>query len=324
MSRKAINRAWQHRYNDDATFQMSQLRGNHPVRNVLHMQCCYPETVRRLNDKKKSAAAAAVTTVAGTNTYYCNSNGSRSSRRRSRSSNNNNDGDNHHLRRNNSRDSISLLSASSRCQPSATTSTNVVNGSGRRIKTSPPNNCTPLPPQQSPPSSAPPINISSSSRKDTNAKVRVEKVSVETKQRVANEFQFCRAKMAHNRIKGREAEVDGILTGKSPLLEGNKKMPLFPARATHQQLLGLVRRPSHPDKPAPKAPEERKWLGDNIGWEGERPTCVCVCVCVVRSICDVGGDIGSCFWVLSRVGCSDPDPRRLSLDVFLTHAEQSK
>lgn len=64
----------------------------------------------------------------------------------------------------------------------------------------------------------------------------------------------------------REAEVDDILTGRSPL---DNKLPLFPAKATHQQLLGLVQRPSHPDKPAPKVPKERKWLGDNVGWEGK-------------------------------------------------------
>lgn len=66
-------------------------------------------------------------------------------------------------------------------------------------------------------------------------------------------------------MQTREAEVDGILTGKSPL---EKKLPLFPAKATHQQLLGLVQRPSHPDKPAPMVPRE-KWLGNNIGWEGK-------------------------------------------------------
>lgn len=66
--------------------------------------------------------------------------------------------------------------------------------------------------------------------------------------------------------QSREAEVDGILTGKSPLA---KKLPLFPAKATHQQLLGLVHQPSHPDQPAPTVPKERKWLGNNVGWEGE-------------------------------------------------------
>lgn len=67
-------------------------------------------------------------------------------------------------------------------------------------------------------------------------------------------------------VPTREAEVDGILTGKSPL---EKKLPLFPAKATHQQLLGLVHRPSHPDRPAPTVPRERKWLGNNVGWEGK-------------------------------------------------------
>lgn len=64
--------------------------------------------------------------------------------------------------------------------------------------------------------------------------------------------------------------MDGILTGTSPL---DKRLPLFPAKATHQQLLGLVHRPTHPDKPAPAVPRERKWLGDNVGWEGETIFC---------------------------------------------------
>ncbi|CAN0543955.1 unnamed protein product, partial [Ectocarpus sp. 8 AP-2014] len=86
-----------------------------------------------------------------------------------------------------------------------------------------------------------------------------------TRRRGGYEYHFCRDKMAYNRTKGREAEVDGILTGTSPL---DKRLPLFPAKATHQQLLGLVHRPTHPDKPAPAVPRERKWLGDNVGWEG--------------------------------------------------------
>lgn len=85
---------------------------------------------------------------------------------------------------------------------------------------------------------------------------------------VTGEYEFCHDKMAYNRTKGREAEVDGILTGKSLL---DARLPLFPAKATHQQLLGLVHRPSFPDRPAPKVSRERKWLGDAMGWEGEWP-----------------------------------------------------
>lgn len=53
--RKAEGRAWDSRYNADAVHQMSQLQGNHPVRKVLHMQKCYPETVLRLNNRGSSS-----------------------------------------------------------------------------------------------------------------------------------------------------------------------------------------------------------------------------------------------------------------------------
>lgn len=49
--RKADTREWERRYQTDATFQTAQQRENHPVRKILHMQKCYPETVLRLNQK---------------------------------------------------------------------------------------------------------------------------------------------------------------------------------------------------------------------------------------------------------------------------------
>lgn len=81
------------------------------------------------------------------------------------------------------------------------------------------------------------------------------------------EYELCRAVMEHNRLKGQRSEVDGILTGTSSL---NPKAPLFPARATHRQLLGITRRSSLSDKRAPEVPRKLRWLGDNLGWEGER------------------------------------------------------
>lgn len=62
--RKANSRAWDDRYNKDASFQMSQLQGNHPVRKILHMQKCYPSTVRRLNDKGNNDSSDATTPIA--------------------------------------------------------------------------------------------------------------------------------------------------------------------------------------------------------------------------------------------------------------------
>lgn len=59
--RKANSRAWDGLYSADASYQMRELQGTHPVRKVLHMQKCYPETVLRLNrgnDRSSSIAAS--------------------------------------------------------------------------------------------------------------------------------------------------------------------------------------------------------------------------------------------------------------------------
>lgn len=177
---------------------MSQLEGTHPVRKVLHMQSCYPETIRLLSDKERTVSSA-----------Y----GRRAKNQTSRSG--------------------------------------------------------PFPAPQPPISSrwirGPPHKAQSSSFAANSSKG--EDASDQIRRRAAHEYDFCHRKMAHNRAKGHEARVDGILTGTSPL---TANIPLFPAHATHQQLSGLVRRPSYPDRPAPVVPRERKWLGDSVGWEGER------------------------------------------------------
>lgn len=217
LQRQAINRAWEERYSEDATFQMLQLKGNHPVRKVLHMQSCYPETVSRLNGKQKTAIPAK---------------------------------ENNNRNRNNKSNSQASSSSSLQLQLETATAT----ATGATTTTTAPLISSRWRRGKSQLSSRP-------SYRGTDGGV-----STETQQCVAREYQFCHGKMAYNRTKGREAEVDGILTGTSPL---KGKMPLFPARATHQQLLGLVQRPSYPHRPAPEVPRERKWLGNNFGWEGE-------------------------------------------------------
>lgn len=169
---------------------MSQLEKNHPVRKILHMQKCYPETVRRLND------------------------------------------------------------------PTTTTTTSTTKktplSSQNKSETTPHNATSKL-------TSSRPERALSSSSSSASSETR-------RRQRVTHEYDFCRAKMAYNRTKGNEAEVDGILTGRSPV---DRKMPLFPSRATHQQLLSLTYRPVNPNHPAPEVPRGRKWLGDHVGWEGK-------------------------------------------------------
>lgn len=77
---------------------------------------------------------------------------------------------------------------------------------------------------------------------------------------------FCKGHMEYNRRKAREAQVGAILTGQSPL---DNKTPLYPSRATDQELLAMVRHPANADKAAPSVERPRKWLGDNVGWEGD-------------------------------------------------------
>ncbi|CAM9283724.1 unnamed protein product [Hapterophycus canaliculatus] len=192
--RKADTREWDRRYHTDATFQGAQQRENHPVRKILHMQKCYPETVLRLNQKGS-------------------------------------------MKRN--------IGSASTARPV----------SSRWHRNPSPNN-----------KNSAPEGLRQQTARSTNGGQQ-DLSDDAARGQVAREYLFCRDKMAYNRTKGREAEVDGILTGTSPL---EKKMPLFPAKATHQQLLGLVHRPSHPEKPAPSVPRERRWLGSNVGWEGNR------------------------------------------------------
>ncbi|CAB1111660.1 unnamed protein product [Ectocarpus sp. CCAP 1310/34] len=195
--RKAANRVLNQKYDTDAAFQMSQLQGNHPVRKVLHMQKCYPETVFRLNRQGRTHKPDADRPISGR--WHRN------------------------LAPNNCNTSVATQQRHRRPQSSLQAGRSVDGG----------------------------LELSGNT----------------TRRRGGCEYHFCRDKMAYYRAKGREAEVDGILTGTSPL---DKRLPLFPAKATHQQLLGLVHRPTHPDKPAPAVPRERKWLGDNVGWEGNR------------------------------------------------------
>lgn len=56
--RKASSRAWDHLYHADASYQTRKLQGTHPVRKILHMQKCYPETVLRLNNKGNDSSSS--------------------------------------------------------------------------------------------------------------------------------------------------------------------------------------------------------------------------------------------------------------------------
>ena len=223
---------------------MKQLEKNHPVRKILHMQKCYPETVRRLNDPTTNELKK-TSSLNQTDAGFAQPRSSSSSSRWHRG-----------------------ISPNTRKAPGkASTQASSQRASERESgQASKPATLKHVPHQPSSETAGATHNINSSKARRGGTESVASDETQRRRQRVAHEYEFCHAKMAYNRTKGREAEVDGILTGRSPV---DKTMPLFPARATHQQLLGLTYRPINPNNPAPEVPRERKWLGDNVGWEGK-------------------------------------------------------
>ncbi|CAM9210918.1 unnamed protein product, partial [Chrysoparadoxa australica] len=53
IQRQATVSAQADAFKDDALFQMQQLKLKHPSRKVLHLQSCYPDTVKRLEENGK-------------------------------------------------------------------------------------------------------------------------------------------------------------------------------------------------------------------------------------------------------------------------------
>ena len=235
--RKAINRKWEGVYQADANFQISQMNGKHPMRKVLHMQSFYPATIRRLSDKLST-----ISNVAPDGTKHTDS---RDPKAKAAVSSASGRGPRHLPSSSNSSKNKAYFSPTTASAALAT----VAPSQERSL-----------------------LTTGRSSRSGSTSRLasikRCSRESREMRRRATQEeYSFCHGKMRYNRARGRGAEVNGIITGNAPL---EVKMPLFPARATHQQLLGLVHRPSHPDKPAPEVPRERKWLGDSVGWEGEK------------------------------------------------------
>ncbi|CAM9200602.1 unnamed protein product [Ascophyllum nodosum] len=233
--RKAINRKWEGVYQTDANFQISQMNGKHPMRKVLHMQSFYPATIRRLSDKLST-----ISNVAPDGTKHTDS---RDPKAKAAVSSASGRGPRHLPSSSNSSKNKAYFSPTTASAALAT----VAPSQERSL-----------------------LTTGRSSRSGSTSRLasikRCSRESREMRRRATQEeYSFCHGKMRYNRARGRGAEVNGIITGNAPL---EVKMPLFPARATHQQLLGLVHRPSHPDKPAPEVPRERKWLGDSVGWEG--------------------------------------------------------
>mmetsp|Transcript_3204 Transcript_3204/g.6721 ORF Transcript_3204/g.6721 Transcript_3204/m.6721 type:complete len:237 (+) Transcript_3204:84-794(+) len=94
-------------------------------------------------------------------------------------------------------------------------------------------------------------------------------VDLATSKRTMDIAHWNSCKRYANLEKSNQAEVNHIITGSG----GNRdKYPLFPAKATHQQLLlidgKLTGTPA--DVPAPNPERKNKWLGEAVGWENNR------------------------------------------------------
>ena len=78
------------------------------------------------------------------------------------------------------------------------------------------------------------------------------------------------SKRSYNQSRATNAEVDKIISGQG--FDRNRSYPLFPANATHQELLGIDGKlvGANPDIPAPVPKRNLRWLGDSLGWENNR------------------------------------------------------
>ena len=86
---------------------------------------------------------------------------------------------------------------------------------------------------------------------------------------IRNEFEWNQRFCQKNKTGGRIAVVKDIITGDLPL---PKHCPLFPVKGSHQSLLGIDNKlvGANPMLAAPMPDPSRRWLGDHVGWEGNR------------------------------------------------------
>ena len=87
-----------------------------------------------------------------------------------------------------------------------------------------------------------------------------------------NTADWNRRKREFNKERSSNAEVDRIMSGDNSQVPTGTKYPLFPQKASHQSLLGIDNKlvGMSAEVQAPPVRVKNKWLGDNLGWEGNR------------------------------------------------------
>ena len=83
-------------------------------------------------------------------------------------------------------------------------------------------------------------------------------------------------KREFNKGLATNAQVNHIISGESELpvnaRTGRPEFNIFPAKGTHNQLMGIdgKMKGRNANEPAPPVQSRNKWLGDNVGWENNR------------------------------------------------------
>ena len=100
---------------------------------------------------------------------------------------------------------------------------------------------------------------------------QVSNVDMAVTKRTIDESTWNTSKRAYNMSKSNNAEVDRIISGQQSAND-SQRFPLFPANATHQELLGIDGKlvGESAQVPAPVPDRRLKWLGDSVGWENNR------------------------------------------------------
>jgi hypothetical protein len=95
-------------------------------------------------------------------------------------------------------------------------------------------------------------------------------------QQIVDESSWNLRKREFNKSLATNAQVNNIINGTShlPINErtGRPEFPIFPAKGTHNQLMGIDGKLKGRDafEPAPQIAKRNVWLGDNVGWENNR------------------------------------------------------
>lgn len=113
-----------------------------------------------------------------------------------------------------------------------------------------------------------PLYLQKAEQVDKNATLnhRYKAFTEQMNKTTKSEQDFNFRRRVHNREMGRISEVDSIVVGRGSV---GAKDPIFPQKATHNQILGMTGKLSAPsaNTQPPAVKRTKKWLGDGLGWE---------------------------------------------------------